>query len=451
MQRGRGLGREQSDPMSVLDRAMDETIQELDRSGQGVEVEDVARAPRTPAREPGGRTRAADERERDDQGRFVPQRRRPARSAPVLDDRDDDDTDVFGTFADDDDEDDEPTPRRRTQTARRSTRSTVTDEDEDDDDVDDDEDEDLEDEDEDEAPRRSGGRRLRDADEEAEDDEDDDLDLGPEDARGAEDDEDEDEDRQPRRQSRRRRKRLPREVQKVVNREVEKRVAKVVEERDALRQQQQQQQADESKALEFLIKAIGTQEERQRLQGIVNDTRRRIEERNQAAALLTRYQANEGYAQQYRTALLAHLRQTEANEVAQVQGKFKEYGIALDPKVLAEGHRAKILFHVAHQAVMTERARAQKVIEKLERRLATSRGVRTERSVRNGTGRSRPNGTMASGSGRRANGRHPSRSMPRGSLEKGRGIAANSQVVFPSDEVLAGLRNGEMSLADLRL
>lgn len=448
MQRGRGLGREQSDPMSVLDRAMDETVQELDRSGQGVEVEDVARAPRTPARDTGDRSRAADERQRDGRGRFQPARR-PARSAPVLDDRNTDDDDVFGGLAEDDDDDDQPTTRRRAQPARRSARSVDTD-DEDDEDVDDDEDEDLEDDDEDERPR-TGGRRARDDSDEAEDDEDDDLDLAPEGARDEEDDDDEGRGNRNRRTSGSRRKRWSREQQREMDREVERRSAKVIEERDTLRQTEQNRQAEEGKALEFLIKAIGTKDERDRLQGIVNDVRRPIAERNQASALLLRYQANEGYAQQYRTALLAHLRQQNADEVKQVATKFKEYGITLDPKVLAEGHSAKTLVHVAREATQAERKKAMKKIERLERQLVNARGGKTERSGRGFARNGRSNGTMAQAGGRRANGRTPARSMPRGALTKERGIAKDSQVVFPSDDVLASLRGGEMTLADLKL
>jgi hypothetical protein len=434
-QRGRSLGRQQqSDPMSVLDQAMDETIQELDRTGSGVEIEDVAGAAPRPERERRRRTPAA-ETERDESGRFLP--RRQTRSMPVLDDDADDDEDFGDVFAEEDDEEEEPTPRRGVSRRRTPVRSVDTDDEEDDD-----EDEDLEDDE-----PRSGGRRSRTSADEDEDDEDD-LDLEGDDE--AEDDEEE--EPAPRsKKSGSRRKRFPKTVKKEIDRAVEARVAKVIEERDRLRQQKAEQDAQESQAIDFVLKAIGTPQERQRLQAIVNDARQPIAKRNEAAGLLTRYQANEGYAQQYRTALLKINRDTDLQDTKAVRAKFKEYGLETDDAVFSEGNRAKILVHVAQSAIRMERKRSEREIARLQKALDTAKGIRVDRSVRNGTVRHSRNGTLASANGRRANGRVASPSMPRGALSKQRGIGAGSKIAFPSDEMLAQITRGEKTLADFNL
>jgi hypothetical protein len=432
-QRGRNLGRQQqSDPMSVLDQALAETINELDQSGQGVEVEDVVRATSSSERGRGSRSRTV-EPERDESGRFLPRQQR--RGAPVQDDDADDDDDFSAVFADDD-EDEAPAPRRRTAVRRTPVRSVDTDDEEEDDD----EDEELEDD-----PPSTGGRRSRAV---ADEDEDDDDALDLEGTDEAEDDEDEEQEQRPKKSSRR--KRWPKQVKREIDRAVEARVSKVIEERDALRQREQEQKSKESKAVEFLLKAIGTPEERQRLQRIVNDTRQPLAERNKAAALIERYQANEGYARDWQLALQVTNRETEALELKGVREKFLEYGIELDQRILDEGHRAKILVHIAQATIKRERAAHAQEIARYKRALQTAKGIKADRSVRNGVG-SRSNGTMASANGRRANGRNPSRAMPRGALTKERGIAADSQVVFPSDEMIRSITQGGKSLADYKI
>jgi hypothetical protein len=444
------------DPMAQLDSAMAETFQELERQGSGVSPADVIRdappAPRQPRRAPKEESprpprrapREESPREGDetwlDQGeesRRAPRRREPRETRPdparvILDEADDQD--------DADEQERAPRPRRREPDddgapkrgadGRFLPSRTVTDADADDD---------L-DEDDDES---ADGRRYAESEEVDVVEEDDDAE--PEGRRRAGDDEDEDDEPQRGQAGRRR---TPRATQREIDRQVEARIAKVIEERDTLRQAQAQTQQAESVAIDTLIKAIGTQEERNRLQQIVNNPRAPLEQRNHAAATLNRYVQNEQYVRTYRTALLAADRQEKADRRQQAITHLAKYQIEVDPQIVHAGDDANTMAHVARQAILAERKRGQAEIDRLNRQLATRGGSADERVVRNGRfGRD----SLASANGRRANGRVATVDPLRRAMGYERGLGADSQVPMPTDETLRRLRDGEITLRDLGL
>ena len=417
-----------SDPMAQLDAAMNETFQEIAEQGSGVSPSDVARA--TPDRSRRRRAAESDdatdgswlEREQREQPR-PPLRRRSAAA-------EDDPAKVILDEADDDSDDDGDT-RRQGATGRDSRgrflpSRAVTDEDDDDSDEDD--------------RQVAGGRRY---DEAEEADDDDDV-VEPEGRRRANDDEDRDDSRT----ERRGRRRFPREVRQEIDRQVRAQVERVTRENEALRAQQQQSQQIEGQALQFLSQAIGTQEIRDRLQSQVMNTRLPLQQRNQAAALLERYQNNERYVRTYRVALLATIRSEQADRDKQVAAELAKYKVRLDPAIVAKGDRSETLVHAVRTGILLERKRNEAEMERLRRSASNRRGVRDEQAVRGGSfGRD----SMASSNGRRANGRVATVDRLRGALGNDRGLAAGTQMVSPTDAILTKLRNGEVTLRDLGL
>lgn len=460
-----------SDPVAQLDAAMNETFAELAQQGSGIAPDDVLkapqRAPREP-REPRQREPRRGSRE-DSQGTWLddgdsgdgdqdddrPSRRSrpPERSsrqkgpradpAQVILDEAETETDTDTDDADDGDAGSRRGAPQRGRDGRFLPRRADTDDD--DDDGDDDAissglDEDEEDDDDAAATSRSGGRRYA-ASEEADDDE---SDVEPEGRGRAEDDEDEDTGTE-----RRGRRRFPKAVKREIDRQVKAQVGKVIEERDKLRATQHQNEAAENEALDILIKAIGTREQRDELQSQVNNTRLPLEQRNRAAATLQRFLSNEKYAQTYKTALVAVNRREQAAQDGQLVEGMGRYGIRLDPKIVAEGNKGQTLIHVARAAVLAERRRTAAHIERLERQVATRRGLASQRAVSDsGFGRA----SMASSNGRRANGRVATVDRLRGALgfERGLGVEA-AKVPLPTDRVLQQLKDGEITFADLGL
>jgi len=418
-----------SDPMAQLDAAMNETFQEIAEQGSGVSPSDVARA--TPDRPRRRRAAESDdaadgswlEREQREQPR-PPLRRRSAAA-------EDDPAKVILDEADDESDDDGDT-RRQGATGRDSRgrflpSRAVTDDDDDD-------------ESEEDDRQVAGGRRY---DEAEEADDDDDV-VEPEGRRRANDDEERDDSRT----ERRGRRRFPREVRQEIDRQVRAQVERVTRENEALRAQQQQSQQIEGQALQFLSQAIGTQEIRDRLQSQVMNTRLPLQQRNQAAALLERYQNNEKYVRTYRVALLATIRSEQADRDKQVAAELAKYKIRLDPAIVAKGDRSETLVHAVRTGILLERKRNEAEMERLRRSASNRRGVRDEQAVRNGSfGRD----SMASSNGRRANGRVATVDRLRGALGNDRGLAAGTQVPMPTDAILTKLRNGEVTLRDLGL
>jgi hypothetical protein len=221
-----------------------------------------------------------------------------------------------------------------------------------------------------------------------------------------------------------------------------------VEERDRLRQAASQRQAAEGEAISMLVKAIGTQEDRARLQERVNNTRLPLEQRNQAAALLNRYVENEKYVRTYRTALLADIRHQQATDDHKVMQELAKYQIHLDPAIVAEGKRDKTLIHAVRQGILLERKRQQAEIAKLQRARQTRGGYQDQRAVSNGQfGRD----SMASSNGRRANGKVAVVNRLQRSMGMDRGVGAGTRVAAPTDDTLRKLRDGEIHLSDLGL
>lgn len=457
MQNQSGAGK---DPIAQLDAAMSETFQELERQGTGVSPQEVLReAPprprperqeRAPRRQERRSSREEDQREGDgtwlDQGEREPERRAPRRRTPQRESRPDA-ANVILDEADQDDREDQDNqddaraarPRRRDDgTPQRGSDGRFlpsradTDADDDDDDLDED--------DADDDP--ADGRRYAESEEVGVDAEDD---VEPEGRRRAEDDEDEDE-ATGRGQGGRRR--IPRAMQREIDRRVEARVSKVVEERDQLRVQQAQHQQVEAQAVDTLIRAIGTQEQRDQLQQVVNNPRAPLDDRNRAAATLNRYVANEKYVRTYRTALLAADRQERAGRRTQAIDHLAKYQIVVDPQIVHAGDDANTMAHVARQAILAERKRSAAEVERLKRQLATRGGQSDERVVRNGRfGRD----SLASANGRRANGRVATVDPLRRAMGYERGLGSDSSVPMPTDETLRRLRDGEITLRDLGL
>lgn len=435
-----------SDPIAQLDAAMNETFTELAEQGSGIAPSDVVadRPQRRPARRP-QREIAPEQDDQDDswleqpgQEREQPARRQaPRRRAPKREA-----ADVILDEADQDTDDGDAAPRRDGSPARgrdgRFLPRGDADEDDDDDAIASDEDED---DDDDEAP--STGRRRR----AAEEDEDDEGDLEPEGARRAADD-DEDEDDDEREERRPKRRRFPKDIRQEIDRRVEARVGKVIEERDKLREAEHGRRATEGQALDFLIKAIGTQQQRDELQQTVNNTRLPLEQRNRAAAVLQRYISNERYVQTYRLALDAASRQEVAKKDGEMVSGLAKYGIRLDPTIVGQGDRHQTIIHAVRVAVLAERRRNQRELERLQRRDETRRGSRAEQAVAGGRF-GRP--SLASANGRRANGRVAQVDRLRNAMGYDRGLGTDTRVAMPTERVLQALKDGEIHLADLGL
>lgn len=415
-------GRTGADQMAQLDAAMNETFAEIAQQGSGVTPDDVS--------QPSERRRSRRPREESaDDTSWLTREQQPQRRQRRAERRDDTEPDAAATVLDEA-QDDVTTGRpQRDSQGRFLPQREDTDEDEDDVDSD---------EDEADGQRTSGGRRSAvDADET--DDEDDDVE-----SEGRQRTESDEEGRQ-RRSGRRR---FPREVRREIDRQVRDQVGKVVEERDRLREAESQRTAAEGQALQFLVKAIGTQQQRDALQEKVNNTRLPVEQRNQAAALLNRYKSNEQYVRTYRTALLASIRHEQANLDQQVMQELAKFQIQLDPAIVAEGRRDKTLIHAVRQGILLERKRNEAEIAKQRRAAQTRRGSESEREVRNGQfGRT----SMASSNGRRANGRVATVDRLRGAMGLDRGLGSASRMAAPTDETLRQLRDGEISLRDLGL
>jgi hypothetical protein len=403
------------DPMAQLDAAMNETFTELAQQGRGTSDSEVTQqAPR----------RRASRRQEGVEGEAPPTRRRqgPDPAAAILEEAEE--------------VDDTSAPRQRRGAPQRDQRGRFLPSDADTDDQDED---DFEaDEDEEPTPSRAGGRRYAETDEADVDDDD----VESEGRARADDDEDED-----RSTPSRGRRRYPRAVRQEIDRQVKAQVERVLAENNKLREQQQQLQVTEGEALQFLVKAVGTQEQRAQLQAQVNNTRLPLQQRNQAAAVLNRYLSNEKYARTYRTALVATIRQEQLNQRRAGMEALGKYAIQLDPTIMAGEDMTALLTHVAKASIDAYRRsrRTNRDVEK--RQSATRRGLADERAVRGGQfGRD----SLASSNGRRANGRvatNPDRL--RRAMTNGRGLGANSTLPGPTEEVLAQLRNGEITFADL--
>ena len=406
-----------ADQMAQLDAAMNESFAEIAQQGTGVTPDDVV-----PSQE---RRRSRRERqEAPDDTSWLSREQQPQRRQRRTERDQDDESDAASTVLEEAQTraDTGDRPQRDSQ-GRFLPQSADTDEDEDDED----------DESEDDRST-SGGRRTTAQADEAEGD------FESEGRRGTESDE---EGRQ-----RRGRRRFPREVRREIDRQVQAQVSKVVEERDRLRQAESQRTVVESQALDFLIKAIGTQQQRDTLQAQVNNTRLPVDKRNQAAALLNRYKSNEQYVRTYRTALLASIRNEQANEDVRVMQELAKYQIQLDPAIVGEGRRDKTLIHAVRQGILLERKRNEAEIAKQRKAAQTRRGYDSEQQVRNGQfGRA----SMASSNGRRANGRVATVDRLRGAMGLERGLGNETRMAAPTDETLRRLRDGEISLRDLGL
>ena len=441
MQNQSGTGK---DPMAQLDQAMAETFQELERQGSGVTPSDVVREAPPDSSRPAPRRREREVPQDDDEQeqprrRQQQQPRRRASREPA--------SQVILDEADDQDDEDAQTPRADARPRRRREQR-------------------------DDAPARGPDGRFLPSRHEADADDDDDLeedddtvaggryaepeevdvdddDVEPEGRGRARDDEDEDADRGERRGGRRRwPKNVRQDIEREVARQVEARVSKVIEERDQLRVAQAQTEAAETEAIDFLVKAIGTEQQRAELQATVNNPRLPLEQRNRAAATLTRYQANQKYAQTYRTALVGVERREKADRRQKGIEHLGRYQIQLDPQIIHAGDDANTMAHVARQAILAERKRAAAENERLRRQLATRNGVRDERAVRSGGfGRD----SLATANGRRANGRVAVADPLRRAMGYERGLGRDSQVPMPTDEILRQLRDNEITLRDLGL
>lgn len=425
------------DPMAQLDAAMDETFAELSQSGRGTGDREVVRD--QPARRRAPRREEAPPAAQEDAPWFQEEapprqdRERPARRrrAAEAGDGPDPAAAILDEVESDDDTDARSARRARPQRDENGrflpSRADTDAGDEDDSD---------EDDEEEEVPTRAGGRRA--AETEEADVEDDDVES--EGRTRAEDDEDEDQG------ERRGRRRFPRAVRQEIDRRVKEQVAKVVAENDTLREQQRAQQTTDTEAMQFLVKAVGTKEQRDELQATVNNTRLTLQQRNQAAAVLNRYLSNEQYARTYGTALRSMNRQELTKKRQSGVETLAKYRINLDPAVVHGEDESAMLVHVADAAIKAYRAQRAANNEQKRRQSATKRGMADERAVRNG---SFARDSLASSNGRRANGRVASADPLRRAMGNTRGVAANSTLPSPTDQVLQQLRNGDITFADL--
>lgn len=413
--------------MAQLDAAMNETFQELAQQGRGTSDAEVLRqqpARRRPRRQAAPAEEApwfAEEPQRQEQ----PRRQRRADAGP-------DPAAVILEEA----EPEEPSERTRRRSApERDDRGRFLPS-RDTDDRDADDADEFDEDDEDEVAARSGGRRYAEA-EEADVEEDD---VEPEGRRRAEDEDDEG------RTTRRGRRRFPRAVRDEIDRQVKDQVAKVVAENEKLREQQRAQQVTDQESMQFLLQAVGTQEQRQQLQATVNNTRLPIQQRNQAAAILNRYLSNEQYARKYGQALTSmHRQQISQQRQAGIEYLAK-YQVQLDPAIVHGEDESAMLRHVAEAAIKAYQASRRTNRAANQRQAATQNGLADERAVRNGRfGRD----SLASSNGRRANGRVARTDPLRRAMGMGRGVAPDSALPAPTDEVLQLLRSGEITFADL--
>lgn len=413
------------DPMAQLDAAMNETFAELAQQGRGGTAAPPAprrqRQPRQDAPEDEG-SWLADEPQREQ----APRRQRRAEDGP----------DPAAVILDEAEPDEEPEdrPRRRRAPERDergrflSSRDT--------DDRDEDEADASYEDDEDEPRTRADGRRR--AEVEEADVEDDDVES---EGRGRAEDEDDGE-----RRPRRGRRRFPRAVRDEIDRQVKEQVAKVVAENERLREQQRALDVTEGESIQFLLKAVGTAEQRAQLQATVNNTRLPIQQRNQAAAVLNRYLSNEQYARRYGQALTALNRKEISRKRQAGVDALARYQVQLDPRIVHGEDESAMLLHVAEASIKAYRAQRRANRDQQQRQAATRRGMADERAVRNGAfGRD----SLASSNGRRANGRVARTDPLRRAMSTERGVAAGSVLPAPTDEVLAQLRNGDITFADL--
>lgn len=441
MTRGREPGG-QRDPLAMLDAEMNATFEEISSRGQGVDVEDVVRPrepqtarPRREPQQPSRRETRSSDTGRDERGRFL--------SRNTEDEAGDGEIDAYAAL--DAEPPDEVTDRRQRRTERDDRRSrrtqraseTATDDDfldEDDDDRDD-------------------ARRRPDADEAELDDDELELegDEGLEDEgydederpRAARDREDDEGDRRAPRQ-----KRPSRKMQAWIDRQVEQKVGKVLEQNEALRVEKAKRDQAAANGVQFLLNAIGTPEQLERLEGIALDTRRPQAERDRAAKALAGYRENKKFALQYREGLLADIQAQQAQDDQAVVKAMAELR-ALDPKVVAKGNRAETLVHAYAVGRSLGQQEAQRTIAKLKRQLANARGLDDERRVTRRMGD--PRAGVARASERRANGRVARPDPLRGALHRERGIGSGSTVTVPTDQMLDSIKNGEATLADYGL
>jgi hypothetical protein len=428
----------------MIDAALGETFAEIAAQGSGVGTDDVVRASaerqeRPRRRQSAERRESRTERvERDEQGRFLPRNERRSQSQT-------DEVDPYEAL--DAEEERPPADSRR----RRPTRTSERDRDiEDDEDEDDDAiyDDDGEDEDDDYDDRPARRRRV--ASDDAEDEEDD---FEQEARSRQEDDGDEDEDDAEETQTRRRnrpgrRKRFSKRIESTIAAEVQKRVGTTLAERDALREQESQRIRADAEAGRFLSEALGTPQVHAQLKAIAYNNALPARQRNDALNRLAAYERNSGFFEKYKSGAWAVIRYEQGKEDAAALKAMADLR-PLDPKVLAEGNRAKTLVHAYATGRALGQREGEREIKRLRRLLANAKGDREDSRYRNGISGRRP--TVASANGRRANGRVGQPDLLRSALGNDRGLDGTSHFPAPTEETLAALRRGDITLADLRL
>lgn len=447
--RGRGAGQRQ-DPESILDAALQEQFAELSAQGSGVESEDVVRAPdrgRQPRREQRrgqrddeGQSRAAD-RERDESGRFVPTRSERRSSQ--------DSVDPYSVLVDPDDETADEAVRRPTRTRRTS--APANDDIEDDDEIEDDDD--LDDDEDDEDVRPARRRRVADEDE--------DVDLDLEGDYDPEDDERDEDDERPRARTRRRdedaeddrprgrQKRFSKKVEREIKRQVAAQVGTTLQRAKEAEEETARRKRIDAETGQFLTAALGTPERRTQLENVALNTRLPKDQRDAAANELAIYRRNAGFFEKYKAGALAVIRAEQASDDKAAATAMAELR-ALDPKVLAQGDRAKTLIHAYATGRALGQQEAMREIKRLKRLLANAGGSRDDRRPSRAGSDSRP-ARIASGGSRRANGRIGRPDPLLGGMEKVRGIGANSTMPAPTDDLLNRLKNREITLDQIGL
>lgn len=399
-----------------LDSALADSIGEIQRSGSDVTPESVVRGP---------------------DGRFQSTRREPERRTPRTDRRqrppedeaaqEDDGEDLTIQTLVDENQDDADRNRPAREQQRRRSRDVEPDEDEEDEE----DDEDDYDEDDVEVEELS--------DESEEDDH-----LATE---GEDDDDEEDEDDRPRTRRGRRSGARRSFSEREIERRVEAKIGTILEERDRLREQENARRNADSEMVTFLSSVLGTPEKRAELEAVALDRTKPQAVRDHAADTLRRYKSNMVVFEKYKAGAWAAIQAYQVQEDQKILARFSKLK-ALDPKIVAEGNRAKTLLHAYVTGMTAASERYEKEIRRLKRQLETRSGQRSERRVRNGITR-RPT-TAASGSGRRSTGNaRPDR--VRGILSNQRGIEANSLAPMPTDDVLKALKNGDITFRDIGL
>jgi len=422
---------------------MEQSFNELERDGKGVEVDDVVAAPRAPARSGAQRTgrmpsrraqesdfenrptrspqrRSADtgERERDASGRFLPQ-------------SDDDEPNMVDVLVDND----EDAPQQSGTRRGRRAPAPVDDDDFDDDDLD--------------AYAEDDDDTSADSDDDADEVEGDTL--APE---GDDTDEDDEGEERPSRSQRTRSGKPPkvdRETEKWMAKQIEKRVGDVIQERDALRETEQRNREALAANQQFFQSVLGTDERLRELEATVLNTALPTRQRDEAAQVLQRYKGNREFAAMYQRGLMTVIQQQQAIEDQEALKQFEQLQ-ALDPNVIREGNRAKTLIHAyrvgMEGAEKKLRQRYGVQFKRMRDELETLRGSRDEQRVRGGLSRRE---TLASSSGRRANGRRARTDPMRGVLSNQPGIRNGSTMAAPTDDVLQRIKDGELTLADIGL